>query len=80
MPGELVYEKRSFCYQDVRHIRCRNGKKMAYFNVEATPPRRMMSVCSVNATSLARGYSLVLLGFNGSVGLGVTKKVRPAGD
>jgi len=56
------------------------AEEISYFNVEATPPRRMVSLCSVNVTSLARGYSLVLLDFSGSVGRGVTKNVRPAGD
>lgn len=30
---------------------------LAYFIVEATPPRRMISVCSVNGSKLASAYS-----------------------
>jgi hypothetical protein len=62
-----------YCFQS-------KAKKTSYFKVEATPPRRIVSLCSVNAIILARGYSLMLLGFKGSVGRGVTKNVRPAGD
>jgi hypothetical protein len=51
----------------------------AHLMVEATPPRRMVSLCSVKGTILARGYSSALVESRKLVGLGWKKKVRPAG-
>src|ERR1700685_4599477 len=51
----------------------------AYFRVEATPPLRMVSLCSVNATSFARGYSRSSFGRVALADRGVKKKERPVG-
>jgi hypothetical protein len=47
-----------------------------------TPPRRMVSLCSVKTTSFARGYSTcpATWGFSGLEGCGVKKKRRPGRD
>jgi hypothetical protein len=56
-----------------------NTIELAYFNVEATPPLRIVSLCSVNITSFTRGYSRSPFGRNILAGRGVKKKVRPVG-
>jgi hypothetical protein len=56
-----------------------NTIELAYFNVETTPPLRIVSLCSVNVTSFARGYSRSSFGRNTLAGRGVKKKLRPVG-
>jgi hypothetical protein len=48
--------------------------------VEATPPLRIVSLCSVKDTILLRGYSNGELRSIELEGTGVKKKSRPAGD
>lgn len=50
-----------------------------YLIEEATPPRRIVSLCSVKARSFDRGYSRSTSSLNGSADRGVKKNVRPAG-
>lgn len=57
----------------------RNADDGAHLIVDATPPRRMMSLCSVNARSFAKGYSSSESSPYGSDGRGVRKNSRPAG-
>ena len=52
----------------------------SYFNIEATPPLRMVFVCSVKTTIFAKGYSRSEVLSSGFEGCGVRKKSRPAGD
>lgn len=49
---------------------------------DETPPRRMVSLCSVKTTSFARGYSYCPApsGLGGPEGCGVIKKRRPGWD
>ncbi len=47
--------------------------------VEATPPRLIVSLCSVKASNLDNGNSTSTSSPNGSDDLGVKKKPRPAG-
>lgn len=46
---------------------------------DATPPRRIISACSVKAVNLEIGYSRFDVVDNTSAELGVTKNDRPAG-
>ncbi len=49
--------------------------------VEATPPRRIVSSCSVNVIILAIGYSRRdVSGWRGLTGRGVQKNSRPIVD
>lgn len=47
--------------------------------IETTPPRRIVSVCSVNGVNFAIGYSSSELDSNGSIDPGVRKNKRPLG-
>jgi len=60
----------------LRRAWCADELNAQFFRVEATPPLRIVSLCSVNGTSFARGYSL---GCRTSEDRGVKKKVRPVG-
>jgi len=61
--------RRAWCAEELK----------AQFLVEATPPLRMVSLCSVNATSFARGYSRSSFGRVALTDRGVKKKERPVG-
>lgn len=57
----------------------KDNKWFSYFKLEATPPLRIVSLCSVKTTSLAKGYSTSSVSLKISAGRGVTKKDRPVG-
>ena len=56
-----------------------NFNQLHYFILEATPPLRIVSLCSVNTTSFARGYSRSPFGCTTFEHRGVKKNVRPVG-
>lgn len=80
-------DKRALCpgmwnVQFLLQYRCRQEDGTgndAHLIVEATPRRRMVSLCSMKGMILARGYSVVLVGSRKLVGRDWRKKVRPAG-
>lgn len=51
-----------------------------YLIAETTPPRLIVSLCSVNETIFARGNSRGSLGLRKFGGRGVKKNVRPGDD
>lgn len=58
----------------------RDRLRYTYLIVEATPPLRITSVCSVKTTNCESGYSRLssVVDIMGSAGLGVRKNRRPA--
>lgn len=56
-----------------------NYLNLAHFMLEATPPLRIVSLCSVNDISFANGNSGFSFGRRGSASRGVRKKTRPVG-
>lgn len=56
------------------------GKEYTDLIVDTTPPRRIVSLCSVNTVIFASGYSRGPSEPSGLAGRGVTKNRRPGGD
>ena len=50
-----------------------------HFNIDATPPLLIVSLCSVKTCTFVNGYSKLSSGLRGFVGRGVRKYILPAG-
>lgn len=79
MPGVPGRGTHNFCLSVSRCVLIGTPSGNTHLIVDVTPPLRILSLCSVKGTILAKGYSRSLSVLRMSIGRGSRKKLRPAG-